>query len=103
MDQPLTPYPDWTSNRLVSESDVALDANVAKSRIISTFRVWPDACDRLWLVDSGLADVFGQDGLSNEDKQAPKAPKIMVFDLNTDKLVCKLLNIFPLLKDYFYS
>ena len=88
MDQPLTPYPDWTTNRLVSESDLALDANVTKSRIVSTFRVWPDACDRLWLVDSGLADILGTGGKAGGDKpQAPEPPKIMVFDLKTDKLV----------------
>lgn len=47
---------------------------------MSVFRLNVDACDRLWLVDTGLNDVWG------EAKQL-ETPKLMIFDLNTDTLI----------------
>lgn len=47
---------------------------------MSVFRINVDACDRLWLVDTGLDDVWGE---ANQ----VQAPKLMVFDLNTDTLI----------------
>lgn len=48
--------------------------------IISTFRIQVDACDRLWVLDTGLADILG-----NPKQITPNS--ILVFDLKTDKLI----------------
>lgn len=71
----LIPYPDWDANVLPSE-----ETKPEPNQIISTFRVKVDPCDRLWVMDTGLADILG------EPKQISH-PAIVVFDLNTDKLV----------------
>lgn len=48
--------------------------------MVSVFRLNVDACDRLWLVDTGLNDVWGE---ANQ----LQTPKLMIFDLNTDTLI----------------
>jgi Major royal jelly protein len=88
----LHPYPSWEANTLPESDDAATETPTRRRRdvneilaknnqtIISTFRLRADECDRLWVMDSGLADILG----------APKqwAPNsIAVFDLNTDKLI----------------
>lgn len=88
----LHPYPNWEANTLPASGDAASESSSRRRRdaedilaknnqtIISTFRLRADECDRLWVMDSGLADILG----------APKqwAPNsIAVFDLNTDKLI----------------
>lgn len=73
----LIPYPDWETN------NVSVAPHDAK--IVNTFRVRADECDRLWVMDSGLNDI-----LENPALLSP--PKIMVFDLKTDKL----LRVYPL-------
>lgn len=55
-DQLLKPYPSWKDN-LVADSAKELPSN---SSIISVFRVYVDECDRLWVMDSGLADILGK-------------------------------------------
>lgn len=55
-DQLLKPYPSWKDN-LVADTAKDLPSN---SSIISVFRVFVDACDRLWVMDSGLADILGK-------------------------------------------
>lgn len=55
-DQPLKPYPSWRDN-LVADSAKSLPSN---NSIISVFRVYVDPCDRLWVMDSGLADILGK-------------------------------------------
>ncbi|XP_063921680.1 protein yellow [Zophobas morio] len=71
----LLPYPDWDANLLPTGDDKPKD-----NQIVSTFRIKVDPCDRLWVMDTGLADIFG------EGKQVtPQA--IVVFDLKTDKLL----------------
>lgn len=95
----LIPYPSWETNTIESSgprqpgvaertgghdnaapatvSNVALKNNAS---IISTFRIRVDECDRLWVMDSGLADILG------EPKQiAP--PALVIFDLKTDQLI----------------
>ncbi|XP_027854027.2 protein yellow-like isoform X2 [Aphis gossypii] len=67
----LIPYPSYEQNRLASNST---------DRIVSVFRINVDACDRLWLVDTGLQDVWGE-------AVPVQTPKLMVFDLNTDTLI----------------
>jgi hypothetical protein len=94
----LHPYPSWKANELpaeaaTTESSSGTDRHHAKpaekadnllekfnETIISTFRIRVDECDRLWVMDSGLADILG----------APKqwAPNsIAIFDLKTDTLI----------------
>lgn len=67
----LIPYPNYEQNRLAANST---------DRIVSVFRVNVDHCDRLWLVDTGLDDIWGA---ANQ----LQTPKIMIFDLNTDTLI----------------
>lgn len=92
----LTPYPNWDANTIeadVSQSPERLggraDAPEAtvldgqlrdNSSIISTFRIQVDKCDRLWVMDTGLADILG-----NPKVIAP--PALVIFDLNSDKLI----------------
>lgn len=92
----LIPYPNWESNVIGSEGATVkettggrtnapkatvVDANLAdNSSIISTFRVRVDECDRLWVMDTGLADILGS------PKQITP-PALVIFDLNTDKLI----------------
>ncbi|KAG6446385.1 L-dopachrome tautomerase yellow-f [Manduca sexta] len=75
-DQPLKPYPSFKDN-LVPDTAKELPSN---SSIISVFRVYVDVCDRLWVMDSGLADIFGA---ANQ----VAGPSIAIFDLNTDQLI----------------
>lgn len=94
----LRPYPNWEANKLPIEvqpqhqktpSGGRLDAEKATNAgvqlqnndtIISTFRIQVDACDRLWVLDTGLADILG-----NPKQITPNS--ILVFDLKTDKLI----------------
>lgn len=92
----LIPYPSWEANTI--ESDVSTSDKTAAGRvnaaqatvndgplqdnatIISTFRIQVDECDRLWVMDTGLADILG-----TPKQIAP--PALVIFDLNTDKLI----------------
>lgn len=96
----LHPYPSWSANELpTTASDDKSSDNYGGGRtdakaaekgenlleknnqtIISTFRIRADECDRLWVMDSGLADILG-----SPKQWAPNS--IAVFDLNTDKLI----------------
>ncbi|XP_046970415.1 protein yellow-like [Vanessa cardui] len=74
--QPLNPYPSW-NEAFVSDKSCCISSN---STVVSTFRVHVDKCDRLWVVDNGVADM------TNELKQIA-APAIVVFDLNSNRLI----------------
>lgn len=92
------PYPSWEANELPAEEAKTdesygggrTDAKAAEKgenlleknneTIISTFRIRVDECDRLWVMDSGLADILG-----SPKQWAPNS--IAIFDLNTDKLI----------------
>lgn len=92
----LNPFPSWEANSLESDGfstantaggrtnapkAAAVDGQLAdNSSIISTFRIRVDECDRLWVMDSGLADILG-----NPKQIAP--PALVIFDLNTNKLI----------------
>lgn len=92
----MTPYPNWEANKVESDGtqtqerigghDNAAKAQIVEggladnSSIISTFRVRVDECDRLWVMDTGLADILG-----NPKQITP--PALVIFDLNTDKLI----------------
>lgn len=75
----LYPYPSWQANQLPNVSaDKVFEQN--NSTIISPFRVRVDECDRLFVMDYGVVDVFGA-----RKQLAP--PNIAIFDLRTDKLI----------------
>ncbi|EDW11782.1 protein yellow [Drosophila mojavensis] len=94
----LRPYPSWEANKLPIDvqpqeqktpSGGRLDAEKAQdvgvqlqnnATIISTFRISVDVCDRLWVLDTGLADILG-----NPKQITPSS--ILVFDLKTDQLL----------------
>lgn len=75
-DQPLKAYPSLKDN-LVADTDERLPSN---SSIVSVFRVYVDPCDRLWVMDSGLADIVGS-------PNQIVGPSVVIFDLNTDELL----------------
>lgn len=65
--------------------------------IISTFRVRADECDRLWVMDTGLADILG-----DAVQYAP--PSLVLFDLYTDKLIRRhFFNSTLLKEDSFFA
>ncbi|KAG5889899.1 hypothetical protein JTB14_008045 [Gonioctena quinquepunctata] len=66
----LVPYPDWKANTLPKEGETPED-----NLIVSTFRMRVDACDRLWVLDTGMADRIEQ--------------AMHIYDLNTDTLLRK--------------
>lgn len=72
---PVIPYPSWEANTLPKGEEKAQE-----NLIVSTFRVKVDACDRLWVMDTGLADILG-----NPSQVAPNA--ILIYDLKTDQLI----------------
>jgi hypothetical protein len=100
----LQPYPSWEANQLPSDGENQpqeenygggrTDAKAAEKvdnileknneTIISTFRIRADECDRLWVMDSGLADILG-----SPKQWAPNS--IAIFDLNTDKLIKRFI------------
>lgn len=71
-----------TDAKKAEKSDNLLEKN--NETIISTFRIRADECDRLWVMDSGLADILG-----SPKQWAPNS--IAVFDLNTDKLIKRFI------------
>ncbi|KAG8267511.1 hypothetical protein J6590_050076 [Homalodisca vitripennis] len=68
----LRPYPDWASHKIYENDNT--------TKVISTFRIRVDECDRLWVLDTGLADILGK-----AEQLTP--PKILIYDLITDKWV----------------
>lgn len=72
------PYPSWEDN----DFDLPSNGTGLKkdSNIVSPFRVRADECDRLWVQDSGAADIFG-------DYDAVAPASVVIFDLKTDKLI----------------
>ena len=95
----LHPYPSWEANQLPEVEKAESESNYGGGRtdakeaekgenileknnatIISTFRIRVDECDRLWVMDSGLADILG-----SPKQWAPNS--IAIFDLKTDKLI----------------
>ncbi|KAK3921376.1 Protein yellow [Frankliniella fusca] len=66
----LVPYPDWKTN---------IEGNCGTG-ITTTYRIKADACDRLWVLDTGTV------GIGNTT-QNPCPYSILVFDLTTDQLL----------------
>ncbi|XP_015172107.1 PREDICTED: protein yellow-like [Polistes dominula] len=67
----LTPYPDFETN----------DIHLPDS-IVSIFRLRIDDCNRLWAVDTGIDNIYG-------NSRVLQPTRIIVFDLNTDKIIRK--------------
>lgn len=74
------PYPSWEANMVPTEKCEDGCKLKDNSTIISTFRIQVDVCDRLWVLDTGLADILG-------DPHQVTGNAIVVFDLKTDKLI----------------
>lgn len=55
-DQLLKPYPSFKDN-FIPDSAKELPSNTS---LVSVFRLFVDPCDRLWMVDTGLADILGK-------------------------------------------
>lgn len=110
----LIPYPSWQTNTIqennkpgtesrigghdnAAKAEVATQALADNATIISTFRVRVDKCDRLWVMDTGLADILG-----SPKQIAP--PALVIFDLKTDRLIRRY--VFPssdLKSDTFFA
>lgn len=73
----LTPYPSWDFNFIKEETNNSLKDD---SSIVSAFRSWVDGCDRLWVMDTGVANITGA-------RKAIAKPSLVIFDLKTDKLL----------------
>ncbi|XP_076654785.1 protein yellow-like [Halictus rubicundus] len=66
----LTPYPNWAQNK----------AGACGTGMTTAYRIHADACDRLWVLDTGTI------GIGNTTVQA--CPYTLnVFDLTTDKIL----------------
>ncbi|GLV44411.1 yellow-c [Carabus blaptoides fortunei] len=74
----LIPYPSWEANAIPPADNTG--EKTKEDSIVSVFRIRVDACDRLWVMDTGLADILGA------PRQITK-PALLVFDLKTDKLL----------------
>lgn len=77
-------YPNWEAHKLREDNGVSKIANV--------FRLHVDACDRLWLIDTGLIDILGK-------REVLYGPKIQAYDLHTDKLLIEFSIPTHLLKE----
>lgn len=75
----MIPYPSWEANTIGSDT---IEGSLADNNatVISPLRISVDECDRLWVMDTGLYDIYGS------SKQIA-APALVIFDLNTDKLI----------------
>ncbi|KAJ8982126.1 hypothetical protein NQ317_002852 [Molorchus minor] len=71
----LIPYPDWERNTLPKRGVPPKD-----DAIISTHRIKADACDRLWLLDTGAVDTLGEFIVYRQ-------PSVVIYDLKTDELI----------------
>lgn len=75
MDSPkLKPYPNWEAHELpkLAGSD--------PPEIVSPFRIRADVCGRLWVLDTGVADLKG-------DNKVYSPPQLIVYDLHNDALL----------------
>ncbi|XP_046621388.1 protein yellow isoform X1 [Neodiprion virginianus] len=71
----LNPYPSWEAHHYGA-------AGVPE--VVSTFRIRADRCGRLWVLDTGLADILG-----SPEQQAP--PTLVVYDLANDQILRKFV------------
>lgn len=76
----LRPYPNWESHKLPSNG-----STLESSQIISPFRVRADQCGRLWVLDTGAAELLG-------NYKSYATTRVLVYDLHNDAL----LRVYPL-------
>uniref|UniRef100_A0A336N022 CSON011032 protein n=1 Tax=Culicoides sonorensis TaxID=179676 RepID=A0A336N022_CULSO len=86
------PYPSWEDNDINLPSNGSEAGIKGDSNVVSVFRTRADACDRLWVQDSGVSDIWG-----NFDVIAPNA--LVIFDLKSDKLIRRFVIPSDLLKE----
>ncbi|XP_046484185.1 protein yellow-like [Neodiprion pinetum] len=67
----LNPYPSWEAHEY---------GNNSVPEIVSTFRIWADKCDRLWVLDMGVEDLTGT-------REQLVTPSLIIYDLTTDQLL----------------
>lgn len=67
----LKPYPSWAAHRLTSDEI---------PEIVSPFRVRADKCGRMWVLDTGVADLLG-------DTKVLGPTSLLVYDLHNDNLL----------------
>ncbi|XP_067616140.1 dopaminechrome tautomerase [Eurosta solidaginis] len=70
----IRPYPDWNAHSNVQQLDC--------SKLISVYRTSIDSCGRLWAIDSGIVNATVK-------LNQICAPKIVAFDLNTNKWIVR--------------
>uniref|UniRef100_A0A8D9A1Q5 Protein yellow n=2 Tax=Cacopsylla melanoneura TaxID=428564 RepID=A0A8D9A1Q5_9HEMI len=73
----LIPYPNYALNNIHSSTGPNTNGT---NKIISVFRINVDVCDRLWMIDTGLADIRGE-------KKVISTPRIIIIDLTTDRII----------------
>lgn len=74
----LQAYPDWSFS-----NTARTNFNCSDLILTSVYRLRIDSCNRLWLLDAGVSR-------SLEDYQITCPPKILVVDLNTDRVVRRI-------------
>ncbi|KAH8417988.1 hypothetical protein KR222_009808 [Zaprionus bogoriensis] len=74
----LQAYPDWSFS-----NTARTNFNCSDLILTSVYRLRIDSCNRLWLLDAGISR-------SLEDYQITCPPKILVVDLNTDRVVRRI-------------
>lgn len=71
----LQAYPDWSHHTAGLRQ-----YNCSNIGLVSVYRMRIDSCNRLWALDAGVSR-------SLEDYEVTCPPKILVYDLNTDRVV----------------
>lgn len=74
----LQAYPDWSFS-----NTARTNFNCSDLILTSVYRLRIDSCNRLWLLDAGVSR-------SLEDYEITCPPKILVVDLNTDRVVRRI-------------
>ncbi|XP_017849848.1 major royal jelly protein 1 [Drosophila busckii] len=74
----LQAYPDWSYS-----NTARTNYNCSDLILTSVYRLRVDSCNRLWLLDAGVSR-------SLEDYEITCPPKILVVDLNTDRVVRRI-------------
>ncbi|KAI4456295.1 protein yellow-related [Holotrichia oblita] len=74
MDSPkLNPYPNWEAH------DLPASPGNGTAEIVSPFRIRADRCGRLWVLDTGSAELLG-------DHKVYSSSQLLIYDLHNDAL-----------------
>ncbi|XP_050540185.1 protein yellow-like [Daktulosphaira vitifoliae] len=76
----LQAYPNWDWHSEAASDSLLNSPRPNCSGLVSVFRVRADRCNRLWVLDSGVMD-------SLETFSTVCPPKLMVFDMRTDRMI----------------